>query len=438
MKKLILLIIPLLFIITVKAYRFEENNYIYDEQTHVVQNIDKIPIEKNTTYYFTFCKLYEDFDYLKALNDEGITNNQLVIRTDSLNEGITFQSEITDFGTVFYAKFTNINDSFIYYLSAPATKEMYDNRNEYFALIKESDFNSLNINYNDLFEEEIKDDFDGIYYVDINNIEAISDIANNLKATDNNDGVLEKIEIIYDEYTNKSQIGEYYVKFKCVDSSGNEAIYTLLIKIVDITIPTISLKTHSKRVEVTNKEKLSYSDLLGMVDVLDNTCDMSDRIRILKNEYFRNESTPGEYKVTFYAMDLYGNVSTTDLIIGVGYGSVKYEIEKYQSDNLSSDDACKIYFESLNISPNYEITLDNYSGNELNTGEYEIGVSYEENDELKYDLIRIRVLEDTITNTINNDQKSSFNFLWLLLIIPISLAIIIPIMIKKRINKKKW
>lgn len=438
MKKLFLLIIPFLFILTAKAYIFEEKNFIYDETTNVIQNVEKIPIEKNTTYYFTFCRMYEDYNYVDELKKAGITNNQLVIRTDSLNERYTFKSEITSFGTVSYVKIVNTNDSYIYYLSTPATKEMYEKRNEYFSLIKEEEFNKLNIHYNDMYEETIKDDFDGIYYVDYDNLKTVQEIANNLKATDNNDGVIENIEITYDEYSNKSQIGDYYVEFKCLDSSNNESKYRLLVKIVDITKPVISLKTHSKRIELNNKQKLSYNDLLDFVEANDNTCDMNGRVRILSNDYFRNESKPGEYKITYYASDLYGNVNKADLIIGVGYGEVKYKIEKFKSDNLSSNDACVQYFNFLNINPKYEITLDNYKGNEIAPGKYEIGVSYDDNGKLKYDIIEISVLEDVINSKADNATNSKFNFLWLLLIIPVIVLIGIVILIKVRINKKKW
>lgn len=438
MKKVILLIIPFLFILTAKAYIFEEENFVYDETTNVIQTVEKIPIEKNTTYYFTFCKMYEDYDYVEELKKAGITNNQLVIRTDSINERYTFKSEVTSFGVVSYVKIINVNDSYIYYLSAPATKDMYEKRNEYFSLIKEEDFNKLNIHYNDMYEENLKSDFDGIYYVNYDKLQTIQEIANNLKATDNNDGVIENIEITYDEYSNKSQIGDYYVEFKCVDSSNNESKYRLLVKIVDITKPIITLKSHSKRIEVTNKQKLSYSDLLKLVEVNDNTCDMNERIRIISNDYFRNESKPGEYKVTYYASDLYGNVNTTDLIIGVGYGEVKHKIEKYKSDNLSSNDACKQYFNSLNINPKYEITLDNYKGNETTPGTYEIGVSYEDNEKLKYDIIEISVLDDVTNKTTEDNRNNNFNYLWLLLIIPIIGIIGIVIFVIVRINKKKW
>ena len=152
MKKIILGALLFIFILLPNAISLDEEIYSYDESINVIQNLDKIPIEKNTTYYLTYCRLYEDCDYFKELENEGIQNKNLVIRTDSRNEKIMFQSEKTKFGTVYYAKIVNISDEFIYYMSFPATKEMNENREELFSFIKEEEFNNLNIHYNNMYQ----------------------------------------------------------------------------------------------------------------------------------------------------------------------------------------------------------------------------------------------------------------------------------------------
>ncbi len=131
-------------------------------------------------------------------------------------------------------------------------------------------------------------------------------------AIDDKDGLLD-VKIIKNS-VNTSEVGEYEVVYKAVDSSGNKAIAKRVVKViapkvVDTTPPTITIKGDNPfELEVNT----TYKDP-GAVAV-DNV-DGEVKVKIIKNSV--NPNRLGEYEVIYQAVDSSGNEANATRVVRV-------------------------------------------------------------------------------------------------------------------------
>jgi len=136
---------------------------------------------------------------------------------------------------------------------------------------------------------------------------SIDTITNSLMAYDAQDGALDNIEIICDEYTNSNKTGSFLVTYKATDSAGNEVFVSVNILVIDLVCPEISGPTEI--VWDMSKPIFSEEEFLKMFtanDFIDG--DVSDRISLKKgslNDFKLNEKN--DLTLVVSVTDLTGN-----------------------------------------------------------------------------------------------------------------------------------
>lgn len=389
MKRFFLLMVVCFFILFA--------NYVnakYDSSINKMVVDEKIEVEKNTQYYFACVSFYGCDDYLSILSDSNITKDpKLVVVTDNLSLTLSFERMDTDYGVIYYASFITLEDDYIYYMSYPINDYLYKYHDYFFYLVNDLDFSNYKSN------EPVDDnlDCDGLFYVSTDDIKSTDEILSNIKAYDNSNEIIE-IDIINNEYEGNTRCGNYYITLIAKDSSLNECEYRLLVKIVDITPPSISCP---KRIEVEKGELLDFIDLLEFV-----TCDNISNVRIKSNDYYKNYDVDGEYEVIFSITDDKQNEATTKMIVGVGDKELDYSISKYDTDILKIDAIVDNFFIDKGIiCDEYFIYYDNYSANSSKIGKYNISLSYFD-DSWKNKLIEVSVVDEE-EEIIKEDDKQS-------------------------------
>lgn len=111
---------------------------------------------------------------------------------------------------------------------------------------------------------------------------------------------------------NPHQLGSYTVTYWCVDESGNEAMQTGTIQIVDRTPPEIIIDESAFKYLI-HSGPMDYS---YVISVKDNYSTLTFQDVIILDEQVRYDE-PGHYPVTFIAIDESGNVQvvTKTLIV---------------------------------------------------------------------------------------------------------------------------
>lgn len=172
---------------------------------------------------------------------------------------------------------------------------------------------SMIIDYIDVLTPEeqfpVISGYEGIYPINMDVLETVSDIQVLLSASDGYDGDLtSSIVVTTDELTGNENIpGEYNVVFSVTDSSGNTSTLTIVAKVYDVTKPVISLKGDSDvYLEFGTQEAANFGDnLSNLVDVLDNHD--SNLTPEISSTY--DNSILGTYYVTYDVMDSQGNAA---------------------------------------------------------------------------------------------------------------------------------
>ena len=77
-------------------------------------------------------------------------------------------------------------------------------------------------------------------YTDYDNKIDFETIKNSVIAYDNNDGILEDITVVSDNYSNSTGVGDYKIVLQTKDSNDNLSNITLNVKVVDKTRPVIT------------------------------------------------------------------------------------------------------------------------------------------------------------------------------------------------------
>jgi len=213
--------------------------------------------------------------------------------------------------------------------------------------------------------------------------ETVADIiSSHISAVDNCDGdITEEIIVIEDNYTGfESVIGEYTVKLKVTDSSGNYSTFDLLIVVVDSIPPVIS---GPNNIEISCDENVSVSEILSNYYSAFDDYETELSISIVEDNFTGFEGVLGDYFITIEAIDSSFNSTQKIITVSIIDDTAPILISALNYDYFMSSSKTSIeIIDELDFSDNYyeksqievEITSDSFTSNQEVIGEYIISL----------------------------------------------------------------
>ncbi len=208
-----------------------------------------------------------------------------------------------------------------------------------------------------------------------------------LTVTDNYDTIPNSSITIYDDsYTAyKTALGTHTITFGVKDSSGNEAIFTKQIEVIDDVAPTFSgQSSYTKNISGI----LTVNDIkanLTAADVKDGN--RTAYITVKTDGFTGNGAKAGTYTITFEVKDTKGNTSTFDVSVTVRddippvwYVADGTSIVLIEPMTLTRTQIIDLLTKTGQITigstSNITFFLDEYSGNEDQPGVYNLGFNF--------------------------------------------------------------
>lgn len=197
-------------------------------------------------------------------------------------------------------------------------------------------------------------------------------------ATDNYDTSL-TITVKTDGYTSKkTELGNKTVVLSVIDSSGNEATKSVIVKVVDKTAPVI---TGPATLTKFNNLIVSTQDLLALFSATDEKSG-SCGVSVYQDNYTTKGNIVGSYDFIVKATDASGNSATKKLVITVSdkIAPVIYVDATfiYLSENVAISEAqilnLLIQENEINVNSLSSVSLSFEDGFELDSKNNEVGV----------------------------------------------------------------
>jgi hypothetical protein len=208
---------------------------------------------------------------------------------------------------------------------------------------------------------------------------ALTTLIEQLQITDNYDQEM-TIAVESDNYTENSQkIGTYAVIFSATDSSGNKSCFELTVEVKDQEKPVIlALDEYHKAAHQT----ITLSEILAGVTAVDAVDgDVTDSIKVIRDDYSVNAYKPGSWRIDLEAQDKSGNVAQHTLYVRIyDQKGPLFLIDTKLITIVLEEDAPTLgrVLESLNGEEfAYRTLLDEYTGNEKTPGRYRVVVEAE-------------------------------------------------------------
>lgn len=239
----------------------------------------------------------------------------------------------------------------------------------------------------------------------------MSEILNNLEASDNYDGdCSSNIEVLSDEYSeNYMNIGSYKIVFQVSDSSGNNSLFTVNVDVNDKTPPVLL----GPEVVYRNKDEvLTVEDIKALVSAFDNVDgDLSDQIVVEYDEYTPNANRYNSWEIIFSVTDQAGNKAYLTVLVEVVDNIPPVFLFDQNIINIDIRDTFDIT-EVINLlkraqridsDEEVEVIVDEYSANQNQVGSYKI-VLQTKDEQLK---VTVNVI-DNLFEAIEQSDKVSF------------------------------
>lgn len=241
------------------------------------------------------------------------------------------------------------------------------------------------------YQLDLKPIFDyntGIYITNINDPIDLAYVMSGIFAYDDIDGdITHLIEIAIDEYTLQNDtLGEKRVLLQVSDSAGNVSYLQLIFVILDTTTPIIS---GPSEITTTQHVPLTSEDIVAYFSANDNyEGDVSNALRIVRNDYQGLEETIGEHIIELDVTDTSGNRGTFQSKIIVKDSTVPVisgpsTILKNRSEAMSLEYIKSLFSASDNldgdITEKITIKVDNYTNNHNKMGEHVIVLEVKDN-----------------------------------------------------------
>lgn len=279
----------------------------------------------------------------------------------------------------------------------------------------------------------------------------VEEIKSKFPVADNYDVEL-SLSIIENNYQNSwNKIGRYKVVLKAIDSSGNETIREVYIKVVDDVVPEITGPTNIVK---NNNEVLTISDIKALFTAVDNVDgDITNSLVIVEDGYTGNGHKVGEYKIVLAVTDTSGNEARHEVIIKVldkippVFYIDNFLINVQSGVVLTKQQIVDLLIATGQLEANgityVNFLLNEYEGNENIAGIYNVKLSTVSTDgsEKAFDLqVKVLEVEDDV-NPIIVETKNFFekvwkhileNWYWYLL------GLIILLLVLKRRSYRRW
>lgn len=262
----------------------------------------------------------------------------------------------------------------------------------------------------------------------------LNDILKEYEVSDNYDDDI-KLEISAVDKFENNKPGNYKIKLKAKDSSGNETIKNITINIIDDQKPII-IDEINDIIQINYKDNITNELLLSGLKATDEIDgDITDKIKVIKNNIGNKLD---KYKVIYEVSDKAGNKTThertyevisTDIpIFYVSKNLIKIE----DINELSIDDLLQIITNYNKIVyKSYEVITNEYEGNENVVGSYKLKAKVID----EFD--NTHIIEQTI-EVFNRDDfelKTTKNNIYKHVILSSLVFLSIPIIIKVK-NRK--
>ena len=200
------------------------------------------------------------------------------------------------------------------------------------------------------------------------------------------DDITDKIEII--DELNPFVLGIQPIKLRLLDSSNNETLFTLNVKVEDVVGPTITLKKPKIIVLISELSILAEKINENMVieDNLDNDIEIIMEYEIDKI---------GIYSVKIIAID--DNHNQTEAILEVDIIEDAFEFNNYFTFKKGEKIDLKTCI--LDNNPDLDDVVVVYSFIDWNkAGIYQVIVNYKRNDQTEIAVVEVEILESQIKN----------------------------------------
>lgn len=234
---------------------------------------------------------------------------------------------------------------------------------------------------------------------------SVDDIKSQIHVSDNVDGLTyTDLSVVEDTYSAASTVGEYYIIFKAVDSSGNESSKRIDIQLVDKKPPII---TGPSLIYIyTTDPVLTVQDILSRFSVYDDVDGSSVNIHVANNTYL-NHDIPGIYQFFMTSSDRQGNTANFMLHIhvienrGPSFSTTAHVMEASTKATLTESEIID-WFKNLALSQGHQVShvsikLNEYDGHETSKGNYYVYLNYELDGETYLTRVLIDVYEEQQT-----------------------------------------
>lgn len=236
------------------------------------------------------------------------------------------------------------------------------------------------------------------YYVSIDNPTPIESILAGITAEDETDGVVATY-IKSDNYSaNKNTLGEYEVVVGAKDKSNNEATITIIVKVVDVTLPTI---TGTSSYVSNMSSPITVEQIKSNLTASDNVDNELELIKV-NDTFTGNEQKVGTYQVSYYTQDKSGNQSETFVVkievkddIAPVITASTTELEISPQGKFTDEYFLSLLTASDNVDGNITDKIimvdDTYSSNTMVVGDYYRSYKVEDTAGNSSEIIVIRV-----------------------------------------------
>lgn len=242
-----------------------------------------------------------------------------------------------------------------------------------------------------------------------------------LSATDNYDPSV-TVKVKTDNYTaNYNKVGSYEIIFNATDTSGNEALYTVTVNVVDDVKPVF---TGPNTIVKGQTETLLLADILSQVSVND-AVDKNVSFIVKNDAYTGNGNKVGDWTILLEATDSSGNTATHTITI-----QVKDNIPPvFYVDNffIHVDDIVTLTRQDIidlltatgqiqvNATTTFSFPLNEYEGNESTPGIYGLMVQTTSVDGTTKQVslaIQVNETDEDPGNIIVEPKKGFFESIW--------------------------
>lgn len=375
-------------------------------------------IKPNTLYSFV---IYEgptaSISYTHHLMDEGISSNpKLQLKTDSITLDNPFTTDLENVaGAVSYVSFkSGEEDQMVQELSFLSTEGLKDKEiMKYCTFFIEGDnFETINFlgpyvdplpeDQETIYEQAIKE---GTYVVSYDHLPTKEDIKKILSANDNVDGdITDKIYIESSMYEEAKELGNYDMVYAVKDSAGNKTTFTIRLKVVDVTAPTI---LGPDTLVVNMSSSMDDEFFKGLLYVSDNY-DENPTLSVKESNF--NKEVPGTYKMVFEAKDSSDNKSEYTLYVRVydNYAPVitasSVIISTSTNEVITIEQISKLVSAQVNCNTDVlKLVYDGYKNHEKEIGEYKCEFIFLEAGKVKQETVKI-IVSDTLANQNIQDE----------------------------------